>query len=114
MASSAFANNGSINFFDINYLSDRRRTPSPNLRGSPVGSPMRGLSPARSSSPASRISPELKRKTVENLTGTEKSGVALNTPWTFWLDRIVPRTTASQYEANLKKIYSVSTVEVFY
>nr|CAB3241798.1 eukaryotic translation initiation factor 4E type 3 [Phallusia mammillata] len=59
-------------------------------------------------------SPRLSRKAITDLGDTEKTGVPLNTPWTLWLDRSVPNLTVTEYEANLRKIYTVSTVESFW
>uniref|UniRef100_H2Y9Y6 Eukaryotic translation initiation factor 4E type 3 n=1 Tax=Ciona savignyi TaxID=51511 RepID=H2Y9Y6_CIOSA len=69
----------------------------------------------RSNSPVpASESPRLSRKAISNLGDTEKSGVPLNSAWTLWLDRSVPNLTASEYEANLRKIYTVSTIESFW
>ena len=59
-------------------------------------------------------SPKLSRRVCDDLSDTEKSGLPLNSSWTLWLDRSVPGTTASQYEATLRKVYTFSTIESFW
>ncbi|KAL8611314.1 hypothetical protein ACOMHN_013745 [Nucella lapillus] len=60
------------------------------------------------------VSPELGEKAVNEITSVEATGVPLESPWTFWLDKAVRGTSAAQYEATLKKIYTVNTVQGFW
>ncbi|KAK6175455.1 hypothetical protein SNE40_013916 [Patella caerulea] len=59
-------------------------------------------------------SPKLAKKALHELYSIEESGVPLNTPWTFWLDKTIRGTTAAEYEASLRKLYTVNTVEGFW
>ncbi|OWF37759.1 eukaryotic translation initiation factor 4E type 3-like [Mizuhopecten yessoensis] len=59
-------------------------------------------------------SPQLPRSKLSEIHSTEQTGVPLNTPWTFWLDKSIPGTSAAQYEATLRKLYTVNTVQGFW
>lgn len=59
-------------------------------------------------------SPQLPRSAISEINSSEESGVPLNTPWTFWLDKSIPGTSAAQYEATLRKLYTVNTVQGFW
>ncbi|XP_048740340.1 eukaryotic translation initiation factor 4E type 3-like [Ostrea edulis] len=59
-------------------------------------------------------SPQLPRSAISEIHSSEQTGVPLNTPWTFWLDKSIPGSSAAQYEASIRKLYTVSTVQGFW
>ncbi|KAH0949036.1 hypothetical protein HN011_010512 [Eciton burchellii] len=56
----------------------------------------------------------LSDEAVNTITKHESTGIPLQTPWTFWLDKAIPGTTTEEYKANLQKIYTVNTVQSFW
>ncbi|VDI26820.1 eukaryotic translation initiation factor 4E type 3-like [Mytilus galloprovincialis] len=59
-------------------------------------------------------SPNLPRSTLSEIHSQEECGIPLNTRWTFWLDKSIPGTTVAEYEATMRKLYTVSTVQGFW
>jgi len=59
-----------------------------------------------SSSPSNQI--------VEHLEEFKYTGLTLNSPWTLWINRFVPNLSKEQFESNLRKIYTMSTVKTFW
>ena len=53
-------------------------------------------------------------ETLNHFSQEEQHGVPLQTTWTFWIDKTVHNASLAEYKANLKKIYSVSTVQGFW
>lgn len=58
--------------------------------------------------------PQLASPIIPDFDGLVTEGVPLHTSWTFWIDQTVRGVSAAQYEANMRKVYTVSTVENFW
>lgn len=53
-------------------------------------------------------------QTLDHFSRQESAGVPLQTAWTFWIDKTIQNASLAEYKANLKKIYTVSTVQGFW
>merc|ERR1712136_228989 len=48
---------------------------------------------------------------VEHLEEFKYTGLTLNSPWTLWINRFVSNLSKEEFESNLRKIYTISTVK---
>jgi len=51
---------------------------------------------------------------VEHLEEFKYTGLTLNSPWTLWINRFVSNLSKEEFESNLRKIYTISTVKTFW
>ena len=53
-------------------------------------------------------------QTIDHFNLEESQGVPLQTAWTFWIDKAMHNASLNEYKANIKRIYTVSTVQGMY
>jgi len=53
-------------------------------------------------------------QTIDHFNLEESQGVPLQTAWTFWIDKAMHNASLNEYKANIKRIYTVSTVQGFW
>jgi len=53
-------------------------------------------------------------QTIDRFNLEEQQGVPLQTAWTFWIDKAIHNASVNEYKANIKRIYTVSTVQGFW
>ena len=53
-------------------------------------------------------------QTIDHFKLEENEGVPLQTAWTFWIDKAIHNASVNEYKANIKRIYTVSTVQGFW
>ena len=57
---------------------------------------------------------KMSSQTLDQFHCEESQGVPLQTSWTFWIDKAVHNASLTEYKANIKKIYTVATVQGFW
>ena len=53
-------------------------------------------------------------QTIDRFNLEEQQGVPLQTAWTFWIAKAIHNASVNEYKANIKRIYTVSTVQGFW
>jgi len=92
----------SVDFFDVQFSNCNRNIE----KKKPPQAPVHNEHNYSCSPPSNQI--------VEHLEEFKYTGLTLNSPWTLWINRFVPNLSKEQFESNLRKIYTMSTVKTFW
>jgi hypothetical protein len=57
---------------------------------------------------------KMSQSSIDRFNLEESQGVPLQTAWTFWIDKAMHNSSVNDYKANIKRIYTVSTVQGFW
>jgi len=104
---SVYSSSPSSNMYSSSPSNRNMYSSSPSNRNMYSSSPSPLSHPTREHLPPSN-------QIVEHLEEFKYTGLTLNTPWTLWINRFVSNLSKEEFESNLRKIYTISTVKTFW